>query len=189
VPLIALGLILLALLAVVILMPLSLVMRYRTGTRRRPARAWIATLNLATLGFSAGCLLLGASLSSVWVPWAFTYTVAGLAAGCVLGALGLWLSRWEATSGSLYYTPNTWLVLALIALVASRVVYGFWRAWHAWHTPPADTSWLAASGAAGSLAVGALVIGYYLAYWFGVRRLARSHGRAPTVRAAPRHWQ
>jgi hypothetical protein len=184
VPLIALGLILLALLAVVILMPLSLVMRYRSGTTRRPARAWVATLNLATLGFSAGCLLLGSALSSVWVPWAFTYTLAGIAAGCVLGGLGLWLSRWEATSGSLYYTPNTWLVLALTVLIASRVVYGVWRAWHAWHTTPADASWLAASGAAGSLAVGALVVGYYLAYWFGIRRRARSHRAVPTARAA-----
>jgi hypothetical protein len=88
-------------------MPLSLVMRYRSGTTRRPARAWVATFNLAALGFSAGCLLLGSALSSVWVPWAFTYTLAGFAAGCVLGGLGLWLSRWEATSGSLHYTPNT----------------------------------------------------------------------------------
>jgi len=184
VPLIALGLILLAFLAVVILMPLSLVLRYRSGTTRRPARAWVATLNLATLGFSVGCLLLGSALSSVWVPWAFTYTVAGIAAGCVLGGLGLWLSRWEATSGSLYYTPNTWLVLALTVLLASRVVYGVWRAWHAWHTTPADVSWLAASGAAGSLAVGALVVGYYLGYWFGIRRRARRHRAVATARAA-----
>ena len=96
-----------------------------------------------------------------------------------------WLSRWEATSSSLYYTPNTWLVLALTLLVASRVVYGFWRASHAWYTTPAGTSWLAASGAAGSLAVGALVIGYYLAFWFGIRRRARGHRGSPRARAAP----
>lgn len=184
-PFIALGLIVLALLAAVVLMPLSLVMRYRTGTRRRPARAWVATLNLAALGFSAGCLLLGAAFSSMWVPGALSYTAAGITAGCMLGVLGLWLSRWEATSRSLYYTPNTWLVLALTLLVASRVVYGFWRASHAWYTTPAGTSWLAASGATGSLAVGALVIGYYLAFWFGIRRRARGHRGSPRARAVP----
>jgi hypothetical protein len=182
VPILALGLVFLALLAVVLLMPLSLVMRYRTGTTRRPARAWIATLNAVTLSVSAVFLLMGAALSSLWVPWAFTYAVAGFTIGCLLGTLGLWISRWETSSGSLYYTPNTWLVLALTLLVASRIVYGVWRAWHAWRVTPADASWLAQSGAAGSLAVGALVLGYYLAYWLGVRRSARRHRRSPTAR-------
>ena len=44
-----------------------------------------------------------------------------------------------------------------------------WRSWHAWHARVDDTSWLAASGAAGSLAAGAVVLGYYVAYWIGLR--------------------
>jgi hypothetical protein len=34
-------------------------------------------------------------------------------------------------------------------------------------------SWLTASGAAGSLGAGALVLGYYLTFWVGVRRRLR----------------
>jgi hypothetical protein len=183
VPILALGLILLVLLLSVLLMPLSLVMRYRTGTIRRPARAWIATLNTVALSVSVVFLLMGAALSSLWVPWAFTYAVGGLALGCLLGIVGLWLSRWDASSGSLYYTPNTWLILTLTALVASRIVYGFWRAWHAWHVTPAGDSWLAAAGAAGSIGVGAFVLGYYLAYSLGVRRRAQGHRRTSMARA------
>jgi hypothetical protein len=183
VPILALGLVLLVLLLAVLLMPLSLVMRYRMGTVRRPARAWIATLNTVALSVSVAFLLMGAALSSLWVPWAFTYAVGGIALGCLLGIVSLWLSRWDASSGSLHYTPNTWLILALTVLVASRIVYGLWRAWHAWHVTPTGDSWLAAAGAAGSLGVGAFVLGYYLAYSLGVRRRARSHRRSSMARS------
>jgi len=35
---------------------------------------------------------------------------------------------------------------------------------------PRYAAWTAASGAAGSLAAGAVALGYYLVYWIGVRR-------------------
>ena len=73
------------------------------------------------------------------------------------------------TPASLHYTPNRWLVLAITLVVSSRLVYGMWRSWHAWHARADDTSWIVASGAGGSLAAGAVVLGYYLAYWLGVR--------------------
>jgi hypothetical protein len=69
-------------------------------------------------------------------------------------------------------------VLAITLVVTARLIYGFWRSWHAWQSTPGDTSWLAASGAAGSLAAGALVLGYYLAYWAGVwRRVSQDRRR------------
>jgi hypothetical protein len=36
-------------------------------------------------------------------------------------------------------------------------------------------SWFVAAGVAGSMAAGAVVIGYYLVYWLGVRRRWRRH--------------
>jgi hypothetical protein len=57
------------------------------------------------------------------------------------------------------------------------LVYGLWRIWHAWRTSGANDSWLASAGVAGSMAVGAVVIGYYLTYSCGVLvRLARQQG-------------
>jgi hypothetical protein len=164
-------------LALIALVPLSLFLRYRAGTARRSARLWVAVLNLAAVSVSASLLLMAAAITSYWIPVALRYTLLGLAGGCLLGLLGLWLSRWEATPRSLHYTPSRALVLAITLVVTARLLYGLWRAWHAWHSTPGDTSWLAASGAAGSMAAGALVLGYYLSYWAGVWRRIGRHRR------------
>ncbi len=165
------------LLLALVMLPLSLVQRYRIGTSRRPARGWVATINVVAFSASSGLFLAAAGLTNVWVPDAFKYAVAGLIGGGILGLLGLWLSRWEFTHQSLHYTPNRWLVLAITLVVTARIVYGFWRSWQAWRWASDDTSWLAASGVAGSLAAGAVVLGYYLTYWAGVRSQFRRHRR------------
>jgi hypothetical protein len=167
----------LALLAAIALIPVSLIQRYRIGTARRAARGWVATLNVIALVCSTAMLLTMSVVMTVWVPDAFIYTLAGFAMGIALGGVGLWASRWEAAPGSLHYTPNRWLVLAITVIVSSRLLYGFWRSWHAWRFTPEDTSWLAEAGAAGSLGAGAVVLGYYLTYWWGVRRRVTRHRR------------
>ena len=162
----------LGLLAAVALLPLSLIMRYRAGTARRPARRWVATINAVLMALSIAFFITVAALTNVWVPDAFVHAAAGLLMGSALGLLGLLLSRWERTPTVLYYTPNRWLVLAITVVVSARLLYGLWRSWHAWSAVPGDQSWLAAAGAAGSLAAGAVVLGYYLVYWAGVRARA-----------------
>lgn len=162
-------------LALVALMPLSLVQRYRMGTSRRRARGWLATINIAGMVLSVILFIAGAAVTSIWVPYALTYTVAGLTAGSLLGVLGLMLTRWESAPGSVYYTPNRWLVLGMTLVVTARLAYGFWRGWQTWRAGVEGTSWFAVSGAAGSLAAGAVVLGYYLIFWLGVRRRLRRH--------------
>jgi hypothetical protein len=66
-------------------------------------------------------------------------------------------------------------------IVAARVLYGFWRSWHAWSNATSGTGWLIASGAAGSIGIGAVVLGYCVAYWAGVARRVRRHTGA-------NHW-
>jgi hypothetical protein len=176
-PIFALAVAMLVVLAAIALMPLSIVQRYRVGTARRQARGWVTTLNLVAVGISVVLFLAGAAVTSIWVPWALTYAVSGVLAGCLLGALGLALSRWEASTSSLHYTPNRWLVLAIMLTVTARLIYGFWRAWHSWSAAPVGASWLAASGVSGSVAAGAIVLGYYLVYWAGVRRRLQRHNR------------
>jgi hypothetical protein len=175
VPLLLLALVLLLAVALlpllfVVLLPLSLVQRYRAGTARRQARGWVLALNLVSLAVSTALFLAAATITTLWVPRALPYAALGLLGGCLLGLLGLAASRWEEAPGSLHYTPNRWLVLSLVTVVAGRIAYGLWRGWHAWRAAPADASWVAALGVAPSLAAGAIVLGYYLTYWAGVRR-------------------
>jgi hypothetical protein len=180
-PFIAVAVLLLVVLAAFALMPLSLVLRYRAGTARRLARGWVAAINALGLTLSAALFLAAAAVTGVWVPQAFIHGLAGLTGGCLLGVLGLWLTRWEVTPRSLHYTPNRWLVLAITLVVTSRLVYGFWRGWQTWRSMRGDTSWLAASGAAGALAAGAIVLGYYLTFWVGVWRRLKRHRRTWAV--------
>jgi hypothetical protein len=164
----------LVVLAFVALIPIALVQRYRIGTARQRARGWLATLNLVALALSAVMFLASAALTTIWVPGALTYTVAGLSVGCALGAVGLWLTRWEPAADRLHYTPNRFLVLAITLVVTGRLMFGFWRAWHTWRAGLDDAAWVAAAGVAKSMAAGAVVLGYYLVYWIGVRgRLRR----------------
>jgi hypothetical protein len=175
-------LVVLAVLAVIALIPLAIAQRYRMGTSRQRARGWLATLNLAGLLFSCILFLASAALTTIWVPGALTYTAAGLATGALLGVVGLRLTRWEPSAGALHYTPNRWLVLGLMLVIGARVLYGMWRVWHTWRADLAGESWFVAAGVAGSMAAGAVVLGYYLSYWIGVRHRYRRHAGRPLRR-------
>jgi hypothetical protein len=157
-----------------LLVPLSLFQRYRMGTARRPARGWVAALNVGALVVSVAIFLTGATVTSFWFPKALPYSLAGLLAGAVLGVVGLLLSRWEKTPDTLHYTPNRWLVLFVTLIVTGRLLYGLWRSVESVHAG-SGTSVITAFGPAGSLAAGAVVIGYYLAFWAGVWRRFRRH--------------
>lgn len=166
-------------LALIVLIPVSLVQRYRVGTSRRRARGWVATINVVGMALSAALFLASAAITNVWVPETFTYTTAGLTAGCALGMVGLLLTRWESTPEALHFTPNRFLVLGITLVVTARLAYGFWRGWESWQAGFEGRSWFIASGVAGSMAAGAVVLGYYLVYWTGVRRrFRREEGRA-----------
>jgi hypothetical protein len=182
VPLLILALILLLPLAFVVLLPLSLVQRYRAGTARRMGRSWVATLNIAALGLSAVVFIIAAAITNVWAPETLRYSIAGLAAGAVLGLLGLKLTRWEPAARGLHYTPPRLLVLLITLAVASRVVYGFVRALRTWEDAGLHGPWVATVGAAGSLGVGGLVLGYYLTYWAGLARRVKGRGRLKVTR-------
>ena len=168
-------LIVLALSAVLLLIPLALVQRYRLGTSRQRARGWLATINFVGLLLSAVIFVSTAALTTLWVPGTLTYAVAGLCLGVALGVAGLWLTRWESAADAVHYTPNRLLVLGMTLLVAGRLLYSAWRGWHSWSAGLSGGSWVVAAGVPGSMAAGAVVLGYYLTYWTGVRRRHRRH--------------
>jgi chromate transport protein ChrA len=77
-------------------------------------------------------------------------------------------------AAGLHYTPNRWLVLAVTTVVAARVAYGFWRSWETWRASIETATFVVASGIAGSMSAGAVVLGYYFVYWIGIRRRCRA---------------
>jgi hypothetical protein len=95
----ALLVIILVLFALVVLIPISIVQRYRTGTMRRRAQGWLVTINLAGIAVSITLFLISAALTSIWIPQSFTYAAAGVGVGLGIGVIGLLLTRWEYFPG------------------------------------------------------------------------------------------
>jgi uncharacterized membrane protein YbhN (UPF0104 family) len=118
--------------------------------------------------------LIGALITSRWVPEVLRYSLAGLSLGAVLGLIGFALTRWESSGGVLHYTPNRWLVLTVTLVVAARIAYGVWRVWAGWQAGVEQLAAVTASNIALSIAAGAVVLGYYVIYWIAIRRRLRS---------------
>jgi len=154
-----------------LLLPIALLQRYRLGKARRRAVGWMVRLNAWLLLVSVAVFLLSAWLIGYWVDAALLHAGAGLGAGVLVGLAGVALTRFEREPRGLYYTPNRWLVLGLTLVVAARIAFGIWRAWQLWRVD-AHAEWVSQQG--GLLAVGGLLLGYYLAYGWGLRRHLRS---------------
>jgi hypothetical protein len=165
--------------ALLALMPLVLWQRYRVGTSRRLARAWVATVSLVLMVISAVLFLFGAAVTTIWVSGALAGAAAGIGVGAMLGVLGLLLTRWESGIRELHYTPNRWLVLLVTLIVSARILYGVVRAMWAAQAGLGGTSVIDAFGIPGSLGAGGTVIGYYLTYAMGVRWQIRRWERRP----------
>jgi hypothetical protein len=165
-------------LVVIALTPLILFQRYRAGSARRQARPWAATLTIAAMIVSAVFFLFSAAFTTIWFPGAFIGAAIGMAIGAASGALGYALTRWEATVRSLHYTPNRWLVLLVTLVVSARILYGLFRSFQAATAGLSSAATLDAFGVPESMAAGAIVIGYHLAYNVALRwRIARWNRR------------
>jgi hypothetical protein len=127
-------------------------------------------------------LLTTAAFTTVWVPRAFAGAALWIAIGLVLGAVGIMVTRWEFAPASLHYTPNRWLVLIVTLIVSARVVYGLARSVAAAQAGMSGEAMISAFGVPQSLAAGATVIGYYLAYHAGLRWRIRQWQRRPLRR-------
>ncbi len=169
-PLLVVPLVVLVLLVLwLVLLPLSLWQRYRLGKARRKAWPWLVKLNSWVLLFSACVYLTGMLLTNVWWPGALGYALAGIGIGLVAGIIGLWLSRFEATSQGLFYTPNAWLILGLTLLVSARIAMGFVEMWRYWQGREALPI-IPVLDHASLFAVAGLLLGYYLSFTWGLRR-------------------
>jgi hypothetical protein len=159
-----------------LLLPVSLWMRYRTGRARRRAQAWVIGANAWLLLVSTGVFVLVAWITGAWVAHALRDATLGLALGIAVGIVSLWLTRFETDASGFHYTPNRWLVLGLTLLVAARIAVGMWMGWRRLGGEALATADVVQAG--GWLGVGGVLLGYYLAYLWGLRarlrRIARS---------------
>jgi hypothetical protein len=161
-----------------LLLPVSLWARYRAGRARRRAQGWVIRANAWLLVVSCALYGLSAWIASNWVAHALRDAGLGGLAGIGIGVVGLWLTRFEHDASGFHFTPNRWLVLALTALVAARIAVGLWLAWRSAGSAAGPVeAWLRAGSLFG---VGGVLLGYYLAYTWGLR------ARLPRRQAAPR---
>ncbi|KRG41351.1 hypothetical protein ARC78_11395 [Stenotrophomonas pictorum JCM 9942] len=170
---------------VLLLLPLSLWQRVRSGGARRQAWPWLVTLNFwATLASTLGFALF-ATIASAWWPAAWLYAVIGWLAGVLLGVLGHALTRFESGPQALFYTPSTWLVALLTLMIAVWLVAGLVQGWQASvnGVPWPASGWLSH---AGLLAMAAVLLGYALMYAALLRRKVRHHLRYRGFDRSPR---
>ena len=142
---------------------------------RRLWSRWVVTLNLLMIVLSIGFFLYVAAITSFWVSGRleiFSLRAYGRlfpgSARARADAMGA-----DATGARLYAQP-----LADIGHHPGRdgaiALRSLARLGHGWHTSGPDKSWLNTAGIAGSLALGAVMLGYYVTYLAGVRwRLSR----------------
>jgi hypothetical protein len=149
----------------VLLLPLSMLQRYRHGRTRRRAQPLAVRVNAWLLLASVPVFLLGAWLGGHWAAGALAHAAAGVGAGVLAGLTGIRLTRFERTAQGLYFTPPAWLVALLTALVAARLALAVWQ----WLQPAGSLPALVGERAT-LFAVAGLLLGYYAAYAWGLKR-------------------
>ena len=154
-----------------VLLPLTLWLRWRGGRARRRVQPWVVRLNAWLLAASVPVFLASSWFAARWWPDAPADGAIGLLAGVLVGIVGLWLMRVERDARGLWVTPSRWLVLALTTLVALRVLAGLWRAWGTLMAPA--TASYAAYDAGLWTGVAGLLLGYGFATAWGLRARLR----------------
>jgi hypothetical protein len=110
--------------------------------------------------------------------------VAGLACGAALATIGLRHTKFEVTPEGSFYTPHTYIGVAVAALFLGRLLYRLMYLPYIAHaTAGAANQQFAAAYQQGPLTVGMFgaLVGYYVLFYVGV--LLRS--RTPALSAQP----
>ena len=160
-----------------VLLPVSLWARYRSGRARRRAQGWVVRTNAWLFALSALLFLGSAWVVGWWLPQAPRDALFGLLAGIAVGVVGLWLTRFEHDAQGYFFTPNRWLVLALVLVVLARIAAGLWltAAPMLGIEDGAGSEWMKAGG---WLGIAGLLLGYHGSYAWGLRaRLPASIAR------------
>ena len=98
----------------------------------------------------------------------------GLALGVMLGFVGLKLTRFETTEAGHFYTPNTYLGIAVSALFIGRLAYKYIL-----HSPGGNNQVPPLSPL--TFFLFGLTAGYYILYYIGL--FVHTHDKKPPVSA------
>jgi hypothetical protein len=142
----------------------------RQALSRRRARTTVILFPLLFVLLCAGSLAHPASLLAL---------VVGAGLGAALGAYGLRLTRFEATSLGLFYTPSAHLGIALSALFIGRIGYRLVQGYLAGTSPTGSGAFI---GSPLTAAIFGMLAGYYVGYAAGLLRWA---GRASATHDQP----
>jgi len=109
--------------------------------------------------------------------------LAGIACGAVLGYFGLRHTKFEVTADGRFYTPHTYIGLAVTALFVGRLAYRFLGMYNGMAPPATAGHDLAAiyRHSPFTLAVIGAVVGYYVLYYVGVLQRTRAPVRRITA--------
>ncbi len=132
---------------------------------------------VALLAVISALILFGSARS----PALLGALVAGVAAGAALGLVGLRHTQFEATPQGRFYTPHTYLGVAVTALFLGRLLYRVLALYLDTQTAlqPNQDPLAAYQKSPLTLAIFGVLIGYYLVFNVGVLRKSRDLLVAP----------
>ena len=158
--------------------PILLLLLYRKFRRhfgRQPLSAPRLWLRVAGLGIATAALLLIGTTGMLVGAKTGIAAIAGLCAGGALSVLGLRMTRFEDSEGGRWYTPDPWIGMALTALMLGRLAYRFIKVRSLTDIALQDASAMSALHRSPlTLAIAALLVGYWLGYCIGLLRRART---------------
>lgn len=160
--------------------------RFRSQVGRQPVQPRTMLLRMGLLGLAA----VGLAVAPHLAPYAPIEELAGIAAGAGLALWGLSMTRFSAEGSQRYYTPNTWLGVAVSTLLIARIAYRFAalapvvRAGGASEGDLSPALAFAGAQTGLTLALFGVVAGYYVIYYAGVLRRSRALVLAPEPAAA-----
>lgn len=107
--------------------------------------------------------------------------LAGVACGAVLGYIGIRHTKFEVTREGRFYTPHTYIGLAVSALFLGRLLYRFLQMYNGEMPSPAAGQGLATAyqHSPFTVAVFGVLVGYYVLYYLGVLQRTRPPASLP----------
>src|SRR5579859_3980262 len=155
----------------------AIVRRVRRTFGRQPVEPVRIWLRIGLLALVGGLIV---ASSGARDARALEALIAGLACGLALAYLGLRHTRFEVTPAGRFYTPHTYIGLAVTALFLGRLFYRFFSVSsgaNAMTGVPQNPALMFQKSPL-TLAIFAVLIGYYLLYYAGVLVRTRA-GAAP----------
>jgi hypothetical protein len=154
--------------------------RVRRSFGRQPVHVKRIWLRIGVLTLVGGLVLVTSATRNAQTLAAL---VAGITCGTALAYVGLRHTRFEVTPEGRFYTPHTYIGLAVTALFVGRLLYRYLYLSSGVHATSGDEQNLAVAYQRSPLTLGifAALVAYYLLFYAGV--LAKTRAPALPARA------